>query len=140
MYSRLIQNNVLANLTFILILVAGFFAYQSMPRQQDPTINFNWIVVATGFPGASAADVEKRVTDPLEDVINGTPDMMFVSSNSRESSSTILVRFNDLPEKIYEKRLTDLRRKLQSVESLLPAEATDTKILRSPPAMPSRLQ
>ena len=129
MYSRLIQNNVLANLTFILILVAGFFAYQSMPRQQDPTINFNWIVVATGFPGASAADVEKRVTDPLEDVINGTPDMMFVSSNSRESSSTILVRFNDLPEKTYEKRLTDLRRKLQSVESLLPAEATDTKIL-----------
>lgn len=129
MYSRLIQNNVLANLTFILILVAGYFAYQSMPRQQDPTINFNWIVVATGFPGASAADVEKRVTDPLEDVINGTPDMMFVSSNSRESSSTILVRFNDLPEKIYEKRLTDLRRKLQSVESLLPAEATDTKIL-----------
>ena len=129
MYSRLIQNNILANLTFILILVAGFFAYQSMPRQQDPTINFNWIVVATGFPGASAADVEKRVTDPLEDVINGTPDMMFVSSNSRESSSTILVRFNDLPEKIYEKRLTDLRRKLQSVESLLPVEATDTKIL-----------
>ncbi len=129
MYSRLIQNNVFANLTFILILVAGFFAYQSMPRQQDPTINFNWIVVATGFPGASAADVEKRVTDPLEDVINGTPDMMFVSSNSRESSSTILVRFNDLPEKIYEKRLTDLRRKLQSVKSLLPTEATDTKIL-----------
>jgi multidrug efflux pump subunit AcrB len=129
MYSRLIQNNVLANLTFILILVAGFFAYKSMPRQQDPTINFNWIVVATGFPGASAADVEKRVTDPLEDVINGTPDMMFVSSNSRESSSTILVRFNDLPEKTYEKRLTDLRRKLQSVESLLPDEATDTKIL-----------
>ncbi len=129
MYSRLIQNNVLANLTFILILVAGFFAYQSMPRQQDPTINFNWIVVATGFPGASAADVEKRVTDPLEDAINGTPDMMFVSSNSRESSSTILVRFNDLPVSTYEKRLTDLRRKLQSADALLPEEATDTKIL-----------
>ena len=129
MYTRLIQNNVLANLTFILVLVAGFMAYQSMPRQQDPTINFNWIVVATGFPGASAEDVEKRITDPLEDVINGTPDMMFVSSNSRESSSTILVRFNDLPERSYDKRLTDLRRKLQSAESALPKEATDTKIL-----------
>ena len=129
MYSRLIQNNVLANLTFILVLVAGFMAYQAMPRQQDPTINFNWIVVATGFPGASAEDVEKRITDPLEDVINGTADMMFVSSNSRESSSTILVRFNDLPENIYDKRLSDLRRKLQSAESLLPKEATDTKIL-----------
>ena len=129
MYSRLIQNNVLANLTFLLILVAGFLSYKSLPRQQDPTINFNWIVVATGFPGASASDVETRITEPLEDAINGMPDMMFVSSNSRESSSTILVRFNDIPVRIYDKRLTDLRRKIQSVETELPEEALDTKIL-----------
>jgi len=129
MYSRLIQNNVLANLTFLLVLVAGFFSYQSLPRQKDPTINFNWIVIATAFPGASASDVEKRITDPLEDAINGTPDMMFVSSNSRENSSTILVRFEDLSERIYDKRLTDLRRKLQSVESELPDEALDSVIL-----------
>lgn len=129
MYSRLIQNNVLANLTFILILVAGFLSYQGLPRQQDPTINFNWVVIATGFPGASAADVEKRITDPLEDAINGLADTMFVSSNSRESSSTILVRFNDLSERIYDKRLSDLRRKIQSAETLLPEDALDTKIL-----------
>ena len=129
MYSRLIQNNVLANLTFILVSVAGFFSYQNLPRQKDPTINFNWIVIATALPGASAADVEKRITDPLEDAINGTPDMFFVSSNSRENFSTILVRFEDINDRLYDKRLSDLRRELQNAESDLPDEALTPKIL-----------
>ena len=65
MYARLIQNHVLANLTFVLVLIIGFLSYQGMPRQQDPTINFNWITIITALPGASGSDVEKRVTDVL---------------------------------------------------------------------------
>lgn len=41
----LIGNKVLTNLTFILVLAMGVLAYWSLPRQQDPTINFNWIVI-----------------------------------------------------------------------------------------------
>lgn len=129
MYSRLIQNHVLANLTFILVLIVGFLSYQGLPRQKDPTINFYWIVIATGMPGASATDIEQRVTDPLEDAINGISDMLFVSSNSREGSSTILVRFEDIKIEEYDKRLTDLRREIQNAESELPDEALDPKIL-----------
>ncbi len=100
-----------------------------MPRQQDPTINFNWITIITILPGASASDVEKRVTDVLEDSINGIPDMNFVSSNSRENTSSILVRFEDMPERLYDKRLADLRRELQNVQSELPEETLDSQIL-----------
>ncbi len=129
MYSRLIQNHVLANLTFVLVLIIGFLSYQEMPRQQDPTINFNWITIITALPGSSASDVEKRVTDVLEDSINGIPDMNFVSSNSRENTSSILVRFEDMDERLYDKRLADLRRELQNVQSELPEEALDSKII-----------
>ncbi|QTR48823.1 efflux RND transporter permease subunit [Candidatus Thiothrix anitrata] len=51
MYKRLLQNYVLANLTFGLVLVIGLIAYNTMPRQQDPTINFNWISIITALPG-----------------------------------------------------------------------------------------
>ncbi len=129
MYTRLIQNHVFANLTFLLALFVGFQAYQSMPRQQDPTINFNWITIITALPGASASDVEKRVTDVLEASINGMPDMYFVSSNSREGVSSILVRFEDISERLYDKRLSNLRRELQNVQDLLPGEASDTLII-----------
>lgn len=129
MYKRLLQNHVLANLTFGLVLVIGLIAYNTMPRQQDPTINFNWISIITALPGASAEDVEKRVTDPLEEAIRGVPDMKFVSSNSRENISSLLVRFEDIDERMFDKRIADLRREIQNVEDLLPSEAVESIIL-----------
>lgn len=129
MYKLLLKNHVLANLTFILVLAIGYLSYQGMPRQQDPTINFNWISILTILPGASAQDVESRVTDPLEDAINGIADINFVSSNSRENTSSILVRFEDLPPEVYDKRLADLRRELQSAQALLPSEAIESEII-----------
>ncbi|OQX07752.1 MAG: cation transporter, partial [Thiothrix lacustris] len=129
MYKRLLQNHVLANLTFGLVLVIGLIAYNTMPRQQDPTINFNWISIITALPGASAEDVEKRVTDPLEEAIRGVPDMKFVSSNSRENISSLLVRFEDIDERMFDKRIADLRREIQNTKDLLPSEAVESIIL-----------
>ncbi len=126
MYERLLRNHVLTNLAFVLVLVMGVVSYQLLPREQDPTINFNWIQVQTFLPGASAEDVEKLVTDPLEEALTGLSDIRFVSSTSRESVSSILIRFNDLPERDFDKRVTDLRREIQAkTNSELPAEAED---------------
>ena len=76
----LIGNKVLTNLTFILVLAMGILAYWSLPRQQDPTINFNWIVITSSWPGASALDVESRITDPIEEAIQRVDHLDFVSS------------------------------------------------------------
>ena len=65
MLAAFLRNHPLANLTFGLVLVAGFLAYGLLPHQQDPAVNFNWIVITTILPGASAQDIEKKVTDPL---------------------------------------------------------------------------
>ena len=124
-WSRLLQNHVLANLLFVLVLVIGALSYVLLPRQQDPTINFNWIDISTFLPGATASDVEKRVTDPLEDAIRNVADIKFVSSNSREGVSSILVRFNDISDRIFDKRIADLRREIQNAEARLPDQASD---------------
>jgi multidrug efflux pump subunit AcrB len=129
MIMRLFQNHVLANLLFVLVLVIGFLSYNLLPRQQDPTINFNWVVVTTVLPGASAEDIEKRVTDPLEDAIQNISDIKFASSNSREGVSSLLVRFEDIDSRTFDKRVNDLRREIQNVEDELPANAIDPVIL-----------
>ncbi len=129
MFERLLKNHVLANLTFILVLVIGSLSYLNLPRQQDPTINFNWIIVQTLLPGASALDVEKKITDPLEDAIRKVQDIKFLSSNSRESISTVLIRFEDVGERIFDKRINDLRREIQNAEREFPDAAEDPVIL-----------
>jgi multidrug efflux pump subunit AcrB len=129
MYRSFLQNHVLANLTFIMVLVLGTLTYMFLPREQDPDVNFNWVVITTILPGAAALDVEKRVTDPLEEVLRKVPDTRFVSSTSRQETSTILVRFNEISERIFDKRVTDLRREIQNKADELPEEALDPYIL-----------
>ena len=128
--ARFLNNHVLANLTFGLVLILGAVSYLQMPRAKDPEINFNWISITTFLSGASAVDVEKRVTDPLEDAIRSNiQDIKFVSSTSREGISNILLRFNQVDERTLDKRLADLRREAQNTyNDELPDDAEDPLI------------
>jgi len=128
MYLRLLRNHVLANLLFVLVIVVGSISYTLLPRQQDPTINFNWIDITTIFPGASATDVEARVTDVLEEAVRNVSDIDFVSSNSRGGVSSIVVRFQDISEREFDQRVTNLRREIQNKDDELPAEVEDPSI------------
>ncbi len=135
----LFRNHVLANLTFILVLAVGLLSYLNLPRQQDPTINFNWIVITTVIPGASAPFVEMKVTDPLEDAVKKVPDIKFMSSNSREGVSSILIRFEEIDDRTFDKRVASLRREIQNKEGELPdaAEAPQILEITSANAFPS---
>ncbi|HCB12404.1 MAG TPA: AcrB/AcrD/AcrF family protein, partial [Gammaproteobacteria bacterium] len=109
----LITNHPLANIAFVVVILMGLAAYSRMPREQDPEINFNWVNVITILPGASAEDVEKRVTNPLEDAVRKVQVLKFVISSSREGVSNILVRFRDVPVRVFDKRTNDLSREIK---------------------------
>ena len=87
--ARLLTNYPLVNILFVVVLLMGAISYASMPREQDPEINFNWVNVVTAMPGASADDVERLVTSPLEDAIRKVQDIRWVNSNSRFRSRPI---------------------------------------------------
>ena len=126
----LITNHPLANIAFVVVILMGLIAYSRMPREQDPEINFNWVNIITVLPGASAEDVEKRVTNPLEDAVRKVQDIKFVISSSREGLSNILIRFRDIPVRIFDKRVNDLRREIQNkANAELPVETEDPEIL-----------
>ena len=126
----LIENHPLANIAFAVVLLLGAVAYATMPREQDPEINFNWVSIVTALPGASAEEVERLVTNPLEDAIDGVADLRFVVSTSRDNVSSILVRFREIPDKIFDKRMNDLRREvLNQASAELPSEAGDPRVL-----------
>jgi len=125
-----LENHVLANATFVVVLVLGTLIYFQLPRAQDPEINFNWVGIFTGLPGASTEDVERLVTDPLEDALRQVDDVRFVISNTREGMSDISVRFEEIDERTFDKRLNDLRREVQNrANSDLPEEAGEPFVL-----------
>ena len=126
----LITNHPLANIAFVVVLLLGWISYLQMPREQDPEINFNWVNITTTMPGASADDVERLITNPLEDAIKGVADVRFVASNTRENVSNMLVRFREIDARTFDKRMNDLRREIQNkAASELPEAARDPRIL-----------
>jgi multidrug efflux pump subunit AcrB len=130
MYKSLLTNHPLVNILFAVVLVMGAMSFVGLPREQDPEINFNWVMITTVLPGASAEDVEELVTGPLEDAIRNVQDIRWVISTTRESSSSILVRFRDLSESMFDKRINDVRREVQNkANDELPEDITDPHIL-----------
>ncbi len=126
----MLTNRPLANIAFVVVILLGLISYFSMPREQDPEINFNWVAINAALPGASPEDIERLVTNPIEDAISGVPDVRFVLSNSREGVASLLVRFQELPEATFDKRMNDLRREIQNkANNELPAQAKDPRIL-----------
>ncbi len=126
----LLTNHPLANIAFVVVLLLGLVSYNTMPREQDPEINFNWVSIVAALPGASAEEVERLVTNPLEDGIKGVADVRFVISNSRENVASLLVRFREISDRTFDKRMNDLRREIQNKASAeLPREAKDPVVL-----------
>lgn len=129
-YRTILTNHPLVNILFSVVLVMGAVSYLQMPREQDPELNFNFVSISTILPGSTAADIEELVTGPLEDALRNVQDIRFVSSSSLDNASTILVRFRELSERDFDKRITDLRREIQSkTNDELPVDVEDPVIL-----------
>ncbi len=125
MFQNFLQNHVLANLVFVLVLIMGVSSYLLIPRAQDPSINFNWIDITTLYPGASTRDVEKEITNVIEDAVRKVSDIKFVSSASREGISSLLIRFDEITGRTFEKRVADLRHEIKDINDELPETALD---------------
>ena len=66
-----------------------------MPRESFPEINDTKIFVSTIYPGNTAEDIERTVTDPLEEALKGVPNLVEIRSTSSEDFSIIDIEFDE---------------------------------------------
>ena len=83
----------LTPLAIITALALGVFAVLRIPREEEPQIIVPMLDVMTAMPGSSPAEVEQRVTIPLEKLLREVPGVEYVYSTSSPGNSLIIVRF-----------------------------------------------
>ncbi len=66
-----------------------------MPRESFPEIKETKIYVSSLFPGNTAEDIEKLITDPLEDKLKNVSGVVEITSTSQEDYSMVIVEFED---------------------------------------------
>lgn len=124
-----VNNPVLVNMIMIGIIVLGSYSFLTLPREEMPEINFNWIYIVTTYPGASSEEVEKLVTIPIEEEIQDVDKIDMISSTSAENNSIISVKFEMMDQDEFDKRLNDLRSELDKVTDL-PEDAEDPYVFQ----------
>lgn len=77
-----IKRPITAIVISILISIIGIIAVSTLPISQYPSIAPPTVTVTANYTGADAQTVEQTVTTPIESQINGTPGMIYMSSNS----------------------------------------------------------
>ncbi len=90
-----IRNPSVIYLIIALFFLIGFSAYNSMPREDFPEIKETKIYISTAFPGNTAEDIERLITDPLEDKIKNISNVIEILSTSQEDYSIITVEFDE---------------------------------------------
>src|SRR4051794_25858519 len=117
-----VKNPVTVLVLAVILLLAGSMSYKSMPLESFPEIKIPLIFINVVYAGASPEDIEKTVTDKIEDKLEGLDGVKKVSSQSMESISAIQVEFNaDVDVE------TALRRVKDKVDEAKPDLPTDAE-------------
>ena len=103
-------------------LLVGAFAVWKLPREEEPQIIVPMIDVMVQMPGASAREVEERVTKPMEKLLWEIPGVEYIYSTSSPGSSLAIVRFYVGQDE--EKSLVRLNQKMQANFDLIPPGAS----------------
>jgi multidrug efflux pump len=120
-----VRNPVLANLVMIAIIAFGVYAWIVLPRELTPEVKLKSATVTTIYPGASSDEVERLVTAPIEDVIEeDVSDIDIMLSTSAVGRSVIMLQFEDIAERDFDKQMQKLRSAVERVSDL-PAELPD---------------
>ncbi len=89
-----IRRPILATVCSLVIILAGAISIPTLPIARYPDLAPPSVSVTSFFTGANAQSVESAVTTPLEQVINGVENMLYITSSSTNSGqSTITVTF-----------------------------------------------
>ena len=90
-----INNRTTMYVLILLFFFLGISAFFSMPRENFPEVNETKIYISTIYPGNTAEDIEKLVTDPLEDKLKTVSNLVEITSSSQEDYSMLVAEFDE---------------------------------------------
>lgn len=104
----------------VVLTLVGFFSYTRLGQSEDPPFTFKVMMMTTRWPGASAQEVERQITDKLEKKLQEVPHVVTLKSYSAAGESLIFIWVSDaappssVPDAWYQvrKRIGDIRHTL----------------------------
>ena len=119
-----LRNRSLVLYAMIVIAIGGTLAYLQLGRSEDPPFTFKAMVVRTLWPGATAEEVARQVTERIEKKLMETGEYEYIRSYSRPGESQVIfmardsMHSRDVPGLWYQ-----VRKKIGDIRATLPEGA-----------------
>lgn len=110
----------------VVLILGGVYAALAIPKESSPEVQIPVGIITTILPGASAEDVERLITDKIEDRVLGVEKVSKVTSSSGAGVSSITVEFEASAD--IDKSIQLLKDEVDKARPELPAEAEDPSV------------
>ena len=118
-----LANRGLVLYAMLVVAIVGAWSYMRLGQSEDPPFTFKAMVIRTVWPGATAEEVARQVTERIEKKLMETGDYEFIRSYSRPGESQIVftardsMRSQEIPALWYQ-----VRKKVGDIRATLPAD------------------
>ena len=126
-----VEKRVISALATVLILAGGYFAYEELPRFEDPEFIIRQAQIITPYPGASAAEVADEVTDTIEGAVQQLQGLKEVKSVSSAGLSEVTVEFTIATtgnRAALRQKFTELRARVSDIGGRMPPGASEPTV------------
>jgi multidrug efflux pump subunit AcrB len=122
-----VHHRVAGNLVMLVMILGGVLALSRMNIQFFPTFALDVVSVRVVWSGASAEDVERGITDPLEQRLRSVDGLKKMTSTSAQGISSITLEFHEGTDPI--QAVDDVRQQVDEFNNL-PADAEEPQVAR----------
>ncbi|ADU51423.1 acriflavin resistance protein [Thermaerobacter marianensis DSM 12885] len=127
-----VHRPVFVTVLVIALVLLGAFLLPAMPVDLLPQLELPVVVVATSYPGASPAELEARVVEPLEQAVSTINGVKGVRSIAQTGSALVILELDwgtDLDFTVLE-----VQKRIDAVRGILPEDAGSPRVLTLDPS------
>jgi multidrug efflux pump subunit AcrB len=114
---------------FAMLVFLGVASWSSIPRLEDPPLDFPTYTVVAVYPGASPSDLERLVVKKIEDQVQPLENLKTLDSRIHDGVATIRVEFE--PNQDADRKYDEVVREVNALRPALPAELTRLEVKRA---------
>ena len=123
---------------FMCLIALGWFAFENVPREEDPYLKFPGFLVTAVYPGADPKDLERLVAKPIEDRFAELDEVHRIETTVVDGVSVTAIEFNASADP--DKKYDEITREINALRPTLPAELAALEVRKLSPGLVNILQ
>src|SRR4051794_32082037 len=120
-------------MVILAMVILGLVSFSRLNAELFPNINVPVVTIVTTYSGASPDDVDRLISQPIQDAVAGIANIDVLQSSSSEGRSQITITFTDSAD--VDTAAIDVQRRVGAIANQLPADADTPSVLKLDPSL-----